>query len=96
MKYYDTFPNIARDTETENKCNELINKGIEEVYVNKTRDDIILVEEGKEYLVYMYKNNLGDYWLMTGKNAVREYNSENNTILNNNTGQWEDLSEYIK
>ena len=91
IKYYEKNPYIYRDTETESKYKSLLEDGTTEVYVDQIREDSIELEEGKEYLVCFYKKIWGDYWLHTGKNAIREYNEESNEILNNYSNKWESL-----
>lgn len=54
-----------------------------------------LVKEGKVYMVCLTQNNSGEYLLQSGKNAIREYNQENNTVLNNENGKWESLDSIL-
>lgn len=54
-----------------------------------------LVEERKVYMIYLIKNNSGEYLLQSEKNAIRQYNKENNTVLNNETGKWEVLDSIL-
>lgn len=92
IKRFDKYPSLSRDTEIDNQYKELSSKGIDKVYVNKRRKDTIYVEEGKTYLVHMYKNVLGDYELMVGLDAIREYDMKNDKILNNRNNQWESIN----
>ena len=47
------------------------------------------------YLVYLIKKSWGDYWITSGIQAVREYRQEDNTVLNNITGEFENIEEII-
>lgn len=96
IKMYEGDTQSYYKNEIEEKYKGELEKGAKEVYVDVARKDIIRVEEGKEYLVYMYRKTLGDCWLAEGEDWVREYNRENNTILNNKTGEWELLDTYIE
>lgn len=53
------------------------------------------VEDGKTYMIYLTRNDYGEYLLQPEKNAIREYNLENNTVLNNETSVWEDLDSIL-
>jgi len=78
----------------EKKCQEFIKKGtnIDDIYIDiSVGFKNINIESGKTYLVYLTEKVSG-YWLQASVNSVREYNDENNTILNNITGEWENLN----
>lgn len=93
LKYYEVFSTETKDSEIENSCQDAIKNGVD---INNIYVDIsvgfrnVNIEAGKTYLVYLTENISG-YWIQAGENGIREYNAENNTILNNETGEWESL-----
>lgn len=94
LKYYEEYPNESKDEEMEKECQEFIKKGtnIDDIYIDiSVGFKNINIESGKTYLVYLTEKVSG-YWLQASVNSVREYNDENNTILNNITGEWENLN----
>ena len=98
LKYHEEYPNASRDMDMENECQESINKGIDidDIYVDISIGyKNINIESGKTYLVYLTEKKSG-YWIQSSENAIMEYNSENNTVLNNITGEWELLNKYVK
>lgn len=86
--------NIVNE-EINSKYEKLKEEGKKDIYINFQSNNSVEIEENKEYLVCITKKSWGDFWLESGLNAIREYDSKNNMILNNNTGKWEDLEKYI-
>lgn len=74
---------------------EYIKNGLENIWVSELNKVEIWLEEGKMYLVYLIKKSWGDYWITSGIQAVREYRQEDNTVLNNITGEFENIEEII-
>ena len=95
LKYFEENKSAKINEKIQEEYQELINKGINDVYVNLKSGNSIDIEEGKEYLVYVTKKSWGDLWLESGLNAIREYNPDNNKVLNNYSGEWEDLENVL-
>lgn len=65
-------------------------------YVTERKKGDIDIEEGKTYLMVAYYNQYSErYEIIINQYGLREYNQENNTILNNETGEWEDLNSIL-
>lgn len=98
LEYYEACPTISRDIEMNKECQELIDSGKD---INDIYTDIsvgfknINIERGKIYLVHLTQKTSGQWWVQADENGIREYSEENDTVLNNKTGEWENL-DYIK
>lgn len=65
-------------------------------YITERKKGDIKIEEGKTYLMFLYYSEYDDrYEIMAYQYGLREYNQENNTVLNNETGEWEDLNNIL-
>lgn len=76
--------------------NALIEQGKTKVYVSEYKKDCTKLEKGKSYLMVVYKKVWGEYWLEPFNTVLREYNEEDNTVLNSDTGEYESLEEILK
>lgn len=98
LEYYEACPTISRDIEMNKECQELIDSGKD---INDIYTDIsvgfknINIERGKIYLVHLTQKTSGQWWVQADENGIREYSEENDTVLNNKTGEWENL-DYVK
>lgn len=61
------------------------------LYINVKYKDIPMIEEGKIYLLYLYKKAWGDIWIINNGYAIREYNYTNNSAYNNKSLIWESI-----
>jgi len=98
LDYYEACPNISRDIEMNKECQELIDSGknINDIYTDVSVGfKNINIEKGKTYLVHLTQKSSGQWWVQADENGIREYNEENDTVLNNKTGEWEKL-DYVK
>ena len=71
-------------------------EGKTKIYVSEYNKYDTKLESGKTYIMFVSQKIWGDYWIETGNTLLREYNKENNTILNNNTGKYENLDEVLE
>lgn len=92
LKYFEENKSAKINDEIQKRYNELISNGISNIYINFKSTNSIEIEEEKKYLVYITKKSWGDLWLESGLNAIREYNSDNNMVLNNYSGKWEPIN----
>lgn len=98
LDYYEACPTISRDIEMNKECQELIDSGkdINDIYTDVSVGfKNVNIEKGKIYLVHLTQKISGQWWVQSDENGIREYSEENNTVLNNKTGEWESL-DYIK
>lgn len=92
MKYWERWNKSSLDLEVyEQKYNEYIQEGKTKVYVSEYKEFEKELEEGKTYLMFVLKRNWGDYWIENVYSLLREYNEIDNTVLNNKTGEYENL-----
>lgn len=79
--------------EVSGKYNELINQGIQKVYVKEYNKDDVILEKGKTYLLSFIELEYGDNYINANNYWVREYDENTNKVLNNKTGEWEELRD---
>ncbi len=92
IKLYNENSSKAMDKKLIEEYNKLSKSLYDEVYVNVISRNSIEIQEGKEYLVYVTQKSWGDFWLEPGMVTIREYDSENNTVLNNYNKEWEPIN----
>jgi hypothetical protein len=93
---WDLYEKSLYETEKEK-----ISKEISEIpeYVSYRHTDDIDVEEGKTYLMFLWQSDMpaieGSLAINGYQGGLREYNSETGMVLNNISGEWEELSEIV-
>lgn len=95
IKPYNENSSQVVDKKLIEEYNKLSKESHEDIYVNVIDNNSIEIEEGKEYLVYFTRKSWGSYWLEPGMVTIREYNSKNDTVLNNYNGEWEPINSVL-
>lgn len=96
FKQYNSSPDAIDSIVFEQEYKELTQEGKTKIYVSEYNKYDTKLESGKTYIMFVSQKIWGDYWIETGNTLLREYNKENNTILNNNTGKYENLDEVLE
>lgn len=81
--------------ELESEYNTLLSQNVEKVYVKELNKDDILLENGKTYLLTFTRLDYGDNYINANNYWLREYDESTKRVLNNTSGEWEDLKDII-
>lgn len=95
FEQYNSSPDAVDSIVFEQEYKKLIEEGKTKILVSEYNKYDTKLESGKTYIMFVSQKNWGDYWIETGNTLLREYNEEDNTILNNNTGEYENLDEVL-
>ncbi len=74
--------------------NALKEEGKDNIYVSCFRKGDTHLEKDKTYLMVIHKK-IGEEYIESSNDLLREYNLENNTVLNYQTGEWEKIQDVL-
>lgn len=96
FEQYNSSPSSVDSIVFEQEYKKLIEEGKTKIYVSEYRKLDTKLEKGKTYIMFVFQRNWGDYWIETSNTLLREYNEENNTVLNNETGEYNNLGKLLE
>lgn len=95
MKFWEnTNLDFTSDKFTE-EYNKLVEEGKEKIYVSSFSKNDTKLEKGKTYLMYVHKKECGDYWVESNNSYLREYDEKTDSVLNNETREYEKLEDVV-
>lgn len=95
FEQYSSSPDSIDSIVFEQEYKKLVEEGKTKIFVSEYKKLDTKLEKDKTYIMFVFKRNWGDYWIETANTLLREYNEEDNTVLNNQTGEYENLDEVL-